>query len=96
MTLRPKDPQAVLDYAFDWSGWLAAAETISTATVTASGTGLVVGTGPTPPAPAIVAGVVTYWLSGGTVGTTYDVTCHITTSQGRTDDRTDQIEVRQR
>ena len=96
MTTYNKDPQAVLDYAQDWSAWLAAGETISTATATASGTGLVVGSGPTPPAVAIVAGVVTYWLSGGTVGTAYDVVVHITTSQGRTDDRTDKFNVVQR
>ena len=29
-----KDPQAVLDYAWDWAGWLAEGESISEHTVT--------------------------------------------------------------
>ena len=87
-----KDPNAVLDYAWDWSAWLAAAETISTFTITAA-TGLTVAGSP---APAQVAGVVTAWLTGGTVGIVYDVTCHIVTNQGRTDDRTIRVHVAQR
>ena len=95
MTVYTKDPQAVLDYAQDWTAWLAAAETISTVTVTAAA-GLTVAPGPTPPAPVAAAGVVTYWLTGGTEGQVYAVTVHITTNQGRTDDRTDLIKVEQR
>ena len=83
-----KDPQAVLDYAFTWAAWLAAAETISSFTVTVP-TGITLAS----PAPAQAAGVVTFWLSGGTVGTAYKVVCHITTNQGRQDDRTMTIKV---
>jgi hypothetical protein len=36
------------------------------------------------------------WLSGGTVGERYTVTTRITTSAGRTDDRSIEIWVRQR
>ena len=88
-----KDPNAVLDYAFDWSDWLAAGETISTFTVTAE-TGLTLGTGDKSPSQA--NGVVTYWLSGGTAGINYKVACLITTSAGRTDERTIWIKVVER
>lgn len=95
-----KDPQAVLDYKFDWkaltngsgeSDWLAAAETISVRTVT-------VPTGLTKDSDSITdtATSVTVWLSGGTAGQEYAVTCHIETSAGRKDDRTVTIRVQQR
>lgn len=87
-TLFRKDPDAVLDYTWDWSAWLASGETITDATVTPSGTGLTVNGTPT-----TGAATVTAWLTGGTAGTEYLVTCHITTSQGRQDDRTITISV---
>lgn len=87
-----KDPQAVLDYATDWSAWLQEGEAISSATVTTTGD-LVVN--PSPHAMAIEAGVVTYWLSGGSLGL-HAVTCHVITSMGRQDDRTLTITVRER
>lgn len=87
-----KDPQARLDYAFDWSaGWLAAGETISSQTVVSSGNGVTVDG-----SPGQASGIVTVWLTGGTVGTSAHVTCHITTSAGRQDDRTITIDVRER
>lgn len=76
-----KDPLAVLDYAFDWSDWLQSLETISTHVITIP-TGLVESTPHTE-----AAGVVTIWLSGGTAGTKYTVSCLITTNGGRTDER---------
>ena len=81
-----KDPSAVLDYAFDWSGWLAAAETITDHTITAD-------TGITVDSSTEDAGKVTVWLSGGTAGINYKVACKITTSAGRTDERTIWIKV---
>ena len=91
MTIYYKDPDAVLDYAFDWSSWLdsTAPETISSHTIT-------VATGLTKDSDSESAGVVTVWLSGGTAGTTYTVACEITTSKGRTDERTIIIKVKQR
>lgn len=84
-----KDPNAVLDYVFDWSGWLPEGDQILTATVTAP-TGLVVDSVIT------TTTKVTAWLSGGTAGSRYDVVCHITTADLRTEDRTLRVEVRQR
>jgi hypothetical protein len=95
-----KDPNAVLDFKFDFaaltngsgtSNWLATGETISTATVTAD-TGLTVASSSI----TDTSTSVTVWLSGGTANTDYDVLCRIVTSASRTDDRTMVIKVRQR
>jgi hypothetical protein len=86
-----KDPSAVLDYVFDWSAWLTDGETISTRTITAT-------TGITVASSAITGSstTVTVWLSGGTAGATYYVTCAIVTSASRTDERTVTIRVTNR
>jgi len=84
-----KDPSAVLDYVFDWTGWLATGETISDYTITAD-------TGITVDSSTEDAGKVTVWLSGGTAGINYKVACLITTSAGRTDERTIWIKVVER
>lgn len=78
-----KDIDAVLDYKFDWSEWLADSETISTHTVT-------VDTGLTKDSDEITDTntSVTVWLSGGTAGQKYKVNCEIVTNQDRTDQRT--------
>lgn len=76
------DPQAKLDYAIDWSAWLQSGETINTSTWTVP-TGITQST----PAPSHTTTAATIWLTGGTVGTHYTVTNHITTSMGREDDR---------
>ena len=84
-----KDPSAVLDYAFDWTGWLATGETITDYTITAD-------TGITVDSSTEDDGKVTVWLSGGTAGINYKVACKITTSAGRTDERTIWIKVVER
>lgn len=83
-----KDDDAVLDYEWDWSDWLGA-DTIASHTVTAA-TGLTVASS------TATSTAVTAWLSGGSVGTSYAVTCHIVTAGGRTDDRTVTITVQER
>jgi hypothetical protein len=35
----------------------------------------------------------TIWLTGGTDGQTYDITCEITTLENRVDDRTFRVQV---
>lgn len=76
-----KDPQAVLDYQWKWTDWLALNDTIATATVT-------VPAGITLDSQSNTALTVTAWLSGGTDRKDYDILCHIETNQGRHDDRT--------
>jgi hypothetical protein len=95
-----KDPDAVLDYKFDWaastngtgsSDWLASGETIATKTVT-------VPSGLTKDSDSLADTntSVLVWLSGGTAETDYEVICHITTSDSRQDDRTLTVKVRER
>jgi len=84
-----KDPSAVLDYVFDWTEWLATGETIDNYTITAD-------TGITVDSSTEDTGKVTVWLSGGTAGINYKVACLITTTAGRTDERTIWIKVVER
>lgn len=74
------DPAARLDFAFDWSDWLGEGESITDFTVTPE-------TGVTVDDSSEDAGKITAWLTDGVVGSTARVTCHITTSAGRADDR---------
>jgi hypothetical protein len=74
------DPQAVLDYTIDWSSWLDA-DTI-TAVSWAVPSGLTLASS------SFSTTAATAWISGGTLGASYLVTCHITTTNGRQDDRT--------
>lgn len=83
-----KDPDAVLDYVFDWSQWLATGETISSHTVTVTG---VVKDSSTNSTTAVTA-----WISGGSIAAAASVTCQITTSDGRTDDRTISLRIAER
>lgn len=86
--LYSKDPDAVLDYEVSWASWLAAGETISTST-------FAVPVGITKDSESNTTTAATVWLSGGTVGQSYTVTNHIVTSQGREDDRSMQIQIRE-
>lgn len=85
-----KDPDAILDYAFDWTAWLAEGEAITDQVVTVPA-GLTIAQAATAD-----AGVVTVWLSGGSAGEVYAVACRVTTDAGRVDERTYYLEVRDR
>lgn len=85
-----KDPDSVLPFAVDWSDWLTGeADTAASAT-------WIVPTGLTQASTSLSGGKATIWLSGGTNGSDYSVTCRLTTTGGRTDDRTLRITVRER
>lgn len=84
------DPDATLDYNFDWSAWLTAeTDTISTYTVT-------VPAGLTLDSDSEAGGIVTAWISGGTTGTSYTVVCEIVTTGARTDNRSITLVCRER
>jgi len=92
--IKIKDPDATLDFGFDWNNadegeWLESGETITSYTLT-------VGTGLTNESDSESGGIVTVWLSGGDEGEWYEVACKITTSAGRTDERTMKIKVIER
>jgi len=89
MTYFRKDPDAVLDYGFDWSDWLFDGDAIASSEWT-------VPEGLTKDSQSKSDTVTTVWLSGGSVGADYDITNHIATTDGREDDRTMTISVRQR
>jgi hypothetical protein len=92
-----KDPSAVLDYVFDWTEWLATGETIAVDSETGKKLiTITADTGITVDSSTEDDGKVTVWLSGGTAGTTYRVECLITTSVGRTDERSLWITVQER
>jgi hypothetical protein len=90
-----KDPEAVLDYVFDWrtnergkKPWLQVGETIVSHSVTADGV--------TIDAVSATDSAVTAWVSGGQHRTNARLVCEITTSMGRTDQRTAAITVADR
>lgn len=87
-----KDPNAVLDFNWDWTEWLATNEdVIQTISIETNGVDL-----KPSPAPTTDGLIVTAWLSGGVAGTRATARCRITTSAGRTDDRTINITIRER
>lgn len=84
-----KDPDATLDYQWNWAAWLEVGETITTANVT-------VPDGITLDSSTHADTTVTAWLSGGKAGKGYKVLCHIETNAGREDDRSIYIRVQDR
>jgi hypothetical protein len=83
-----KDPNAVLDYTIDWTRWLAGDQIAASEWL--------VPTGITKVADSKTASSATVWLSGGTAGQSYTVTNRITTTGGRTEDRSFIVKVEER
>lgn len=89
MTSYVKDPDATLDYKCDWTAWMTTGDTIATSEwIAQDGIDIADDSHDTTTA--------TVWLSGGAVRGNYKVTNRITTVEGRTDDRTLTINVRER
>ena len=82
-----KDSNAILDYQINWATWLGTDTIASASWFTASGI--------TMTASSFTTTTATIWLSGGTVGLTYDCTNRIITAGAtpRTDERTITIAV---
>lgn len=85
-----KDPDAVLDYGWDWAAWLASGDTIASYTLTVTSGGTVTIDSDSDDGTSVVA-----FISGGTTGRSV-VTCHIVTTAGREDDRSIILDVRDR
>ena len=86
-----KDPDAILDYTFDWSAWLGTdAITQSIWLISGGDNSLAQSTASNTETGA------TIWLSGGSANRDYTLTNRITTVGGRTDDRSATIQVRDR
>lgn len=77
-----KDPDAILDYTFDWGDFLTPSDDTIFSVSWVVDDGLTVGTH------ATTATTATAFVSGGTVGQLLKLTCRITTTGGRIDDRT--------
>jgi hypothetical protein len=75
-----KDPDAVLDWSFDWSDWLGS-DTIATSE-------WLLPAGITLDSDTNTATGTTAWFSGGTDGAQYPAVNRIVTAGGRTNDRT--------
>jgi hypothetical protein len=86
-----KDPNAVLDYSWDWAAWLAEVpgDAIASYDVT-------VESGITLQSDAVAGAIVTAWIAGGTAGQRLSATCRIVTTDGRTDDRSIWFDLRER
>lgn len=84
-----KDPDATLDWVINWSDWLESTEIITASTY-------IVGTGLTKTLDEFEDKYTTVWLAGGTAGQPYRVTNRVTTSAGRTDERSITIRVKDR
>ena len=84
-----KDPDAVLDYTFDWLPWLVDGETIVSHEVEVESGDAVVDSSSQTDSNVVV------WLSGGTNNTDVQLGCRVTTSDGRTDDRSITILIRE-
>lgn len=84
MTLYGKDPASTVDYSLDWSAWLASGESITGTSwfLTPSDTGA-----PTLGAQIEADALQGIYVSGGTPGCRYRLTCHIETDAGRTGER---------
>jgi hypothetical protein len=85
-----KDPNANLDYLFDWADWLETGDTITSHDVQVASGDVVIGTHTN------TTTSVTVWVSAGTVNTDATVRARVTTAQGRIDDRTITLLIRER
>lgn len=75
----------VKDYAIDWSKALLVNGVDTGDTI--NGSTWTVESGITKDSDSRATKTTTVWLSGGTAGTEYTITCRVTTTQGRTYER---------
>lgn len=88
-----KDPNAVLDYVFDWTEWLGE-DTVASHEFLVS---------PSNHTDCVEVdssdedeGIITVWVSKGRAGSTYKLTCRVVTAGGRTEDRTVNLRMKHR
>ncbi|MEV6105716.1 hypothetical protein AB0M28_13510 [Streptomyces sp. NPDC051940] len=85
-----KDPDATLDYTWDWTLWCAGNKTIISAVIILPPGLTAVGE------PIVTSPTVSQVISGGTLSETYKATCRVTTAGGIIDDRSLWITIRDR
>lgn len=87
---RPKDPDELLDYVFDFSLELDTGDTISSYTLFVDRGHCTVSTS------SKTSDAVTAWFAGGESGEVCEITCRIVTAAARTFDRTGRLLIRRR
>jgi len=90
MATYKKDPNATLDYLFDWEPWLTEVSD-SIASVA-----WVLSSGLTKVSESSTTTSATVFVLGGTLDETETITCRITTNGGRIDDRTINLKITSR
>lgn len=93
-----KDPNAILDFPISYVAWLAdISDSYLSHTVVNLTGGIALDLTAPHTAGSIQSGsVITVWLNGGTVGETATFTVRIVTTNGRTDDRTFYLAIKER
>lgn len=86
---RGKDPDAVLDFFFDWSKWLQPNEVIELSVYIVEGSASIELFDK-----SVDGGYAWFWARGGVAGEAVKITNRITTDQGRTDDDTAILRIR--
>lgn len=93
-----KDPDAVKDYGFDWSPWLAGDQIVTSDwSIAAAEPYQSAGDSSYLHIDRVLqdATTTTVWLSKGSDGITYSVRNRVTTAAGRTEDQTLKIKIRE-
>jgi len=90
MSWTSKDPNAVLDFQFDWSAWLSSGETITASIYLFESATLELFD------ESIDGGFTTFWARGGAAGEVVQITNRITSSEGRIDDWTRPLRLKER
>jgi len=85
-----KDPNAVLDYTFDWTAWLAGDTLVSIDSAVSGSIGANIS------AQYFSGQKATIWVQGGTSGSKIALRCRIVTLAGRVDDRTVYLKIKER
>lgn len=84
MAIYLKDPSSSVDYSVDWSEWLSDAESITSTTWSIDPSG---NSAPSLGAESAMDTTRSVFVSGGTLGERYRLSCRIQTDSGRTVDR---------
>jgi hypothetical protein len=83
-----KDPDEIIDYGINWEKDLQSDSIITSTWITPVGL--------TVDSDSVINKTTIIWLSGGVLGSTYELTNRITTSDGRTMDKTVRLRIMHR
>ena len=81
-----KDPDSILDYSFNWQGWLPEGDNLERAEIFITPTGEL-----NYQQVVIKDNMAFVWLTGGVDKSTYKVVCRVYTTDGRREDDTQMV-----